>query len=517
MDDFFLLVWREAARRIEIEGSIDRIAQLIAPRLPADTLILRRVDVSHARLEAVTAASCVGGAVPALGRTQCSADEFNELLVWCRGARTLHARRAQGALARILQPQDVSAEWIAGPLARDGEPVGVLLIVAQPGRAFTSHDEALVSGLLEPLAMALANSEHFHNLARAQEAMEADNRALLSRLDRDTVSGELVGADAGLRAVLERANLVAPTDAPVLILGETGTGKEVLARAIHARSQRSAGPVVRVNCGALPPGLIDSELFGHERGSFTGATNVRRGWFERADGGTLFLDEIGELPLDAQVRLLRILQDGTFERVGGHKSLRVDVRIVAATHRDLHEMVSAGTFREDLWYRISVFPISLPPLRDRVEDIPALASHFAWRAGKRLGGTPLSPTPADFALLASYPWPGNVRELASVIERAAILGDGHELKIAAALGGDTARPPLGRGITVRGVPLQRVTTLDDVVARHIEMALAATNGRIEGPYGAALQLGINPHTLRAKMRKLGIEWKRFREKRAAVP
>ena len=195
----------------------------------------------------------------------------------------------------------------------------------------------------------------------------------------------IVGADAGLREVMERIDQVAPTDVPVLILGETGSGKEVLARAIHQRSRRGAGPVVRVNCGALPPGLIDSELFGHERGSFTGATSVRKGWFERADGGTLFLDEVAELPLDAQVRLLRILQDGTFERVGGHKSLKVDVRIVAATHRDLRAMVSQGTFREDLWYRISVFPVDLPPLRERIEDIPPLAAHFASRAGKRLG------------------------------------------------------------------------------------------------------------------------------------
>jgi transcriptional regulator with GAF, ATPase, and Fis domain len=295
-----------------------------------------------------------------------------------------------------------------------------------------------------------------------------------------------------------------------LIVGETGTGKEVLARTIHSKSQRASGPIVRVNCGAIPQGLIDSELFGHERGSFTGAINVRRGWFERADGGTLFLDEIGELPLDAQVRLLRILQDGTFERVGGHKSLVVDVRIVAATHRNLQEMAGARAFREDLWYRISVFPIHLPPLRDRTEDIPMLAAHFAWRAGRRLGGNPLSPSPADIELLAAYQWPGNVRELASVIERAAILGNGRELKVAAALGTPVSSPPpVERDIAIPSSPSAAVS-LDAHMIQHIEGALALTGGRIEGPYGAARRLNINPHTLRARMRKLGIDWKRFR-------
>src|SRR6185503_13651328 len=242
---------------------------------------------------------------------------------------------------------------------------------------FEPRHHPMVEAILEPVSVALANNFRHHELARLREAVEAENRALLSRLDRDAVSDTIVGSDAGLKSVMERIDQVAPTDAPVLILGETGSGKEVLARAIHSRSKRADGPVVRVNCGALPPGLIDSELFGHERGSFTGAMNVRKGWFERADGGTLFLDEIGELPLDAQVRLLRVLQDGVFERVGGSRALKVDVRVIAATHRDLAQMVRTGTFREDLWYRLGVFPIRLPPLRERIEDIPALASHFA--------------------------------------------------------------------------------------------------------------------------------------------
>jgi hydrogenase-4 transcriptional activator len=313
--------------------------------------------------------------------------------------------------------------------------------------------------------------------------------------------------------VMHRVEQVAATDAPVLIIGETGSGKEVVARAVHVRSRRAAAPIVRVNCGAIPIGLVDSELFGHERGSFTGAIATRQGWFERADGGTLFLDEIAELPLEAQVRLLRILQDGTFERVGGQKTLRVDVRIVAATHRNLAQMVAEGSFREDLWYRIGIFPIALPPLRERPEDVPLLAAHFARRAGVRLAGAPLMPSAADTEMLLSYSWPGNVRELAAVIERAAILGRGHRLEIAGALGlgaGRVERPPATA--PPAGDPLPE-GTLDAAMRRHVESALQASAGRIEGPHGAARRLGVNPHTLRGRMRRLGITWKTYRRPR----
>jgi len=318
----------------------------------------------------------------------------------------------------------------------------------------------------------------------------------------------IVGADAGLAPVMERVGLVAALDVPVLVLGETGSGKEVIARAIHARSQRAAGPFLRVNCGAIPPGLIDSELFGHERGSFTGALAERRGWFERADHGTLFLDEIGELPPEAQVRLLRVLQDHTLERVGGHRTVSVDVRIVAATHRDLRGLIAQGRFREDLWYRIAVFPIDLPPLRDRAEDLPALANHFALRAASRFGMPPRIPSPEDLDLLVAYPWPGNVRELIAVIERAVILGNGARLEVAKALGAAPSAPAEARAAAVSAD--EAFATLDQAVARHIETALARTRGRIEGRGGAAALLGVNPHTLRARMRKLGLDWQRFR-------
>jgi hydrogenase-4 transcriptional activator len=314
----------------------------------------------------------------------------------------------------------------------------------------------------------------------------------------------IVGADAGLADVMRQVEQVAPTPAPVLILGETGSGKEVVARAIHDRSTHQNGPILRVNCGAIPSELVDSELFGHERGSFTGASAQRLGWFERADGGTLFLDEIGELPLAAQVRLLRVLQDGVFERVGGSGSVRVDVRIVTATHRDLGAMVRTGQFRQDLWYRINVFAIRLPPLRERIGDIAALADHFATRAAQRFGAPlPLEISRSDLALLEQYDWPGNVRELAAVMERAAILGGGKRLDIARALG-------LRSDSTLSTTPIASNTngsafpTLDDAVRTHITQALERCAGRIDGPRGAARLLAIHPNTLRSRMEKLGM-------------
>jgi transcriptional regulator with GAF, ATPase, and Fis domain len=268
---------------------------------------------------------------------------------------------------------------------------------------------------------------------------------------------------------------------------------------------------MRVNCGAIAPELVDSELFGHERGSFTGAVNERKGWFERADGGTLFLDEVAELSLGAQVRLLRILQDGSFEKVGGHRPQSVDVRIVAATHRDLGELVRERRFREDLYYRINVFPIRLPPLRERRQDIAALAGHFAKRAGLRLGASPLMLAPADVEMLLAYDWPGNVRELAAVVERAAILGNGKWLDLRRALGTAPAADPTPRvGPPPVPSPDAPFATLDQAMSMHLEAALTKTGGQVEGAGGAAKLLGINPHTLRARMRKLGVDWKRFR-------
>ena len=323
----------------------------------------------------------------------------------------------------------------------------------------------------------------------------------------------IIGETAGLAGVMNRVRIVAASDAPVLLLGETGSGKEVIARAVHERSRGAAGPFWRVNCGALPPELIDAELFGHERGAFTGATGTRRGWFELAHQGTLFLDEVGELPPAAQVRLLRVVQDGELVRLGAEKPIAVDVRIVAATHRDLPAMVAAREFREDLYYRLAVFPIVIPPLRDRPEDVRPLAEYFAARAANRFGLRRVAVDDVDVARLTAYPWPGNVRELAAVLDRAVLLGEGRALAVRAALGGEprparaTASPPTAVVAPPTG---DAIAPLDDVVRAHLHHALTVCHGRIDGPFGAARQLGVNPHTLRARMRKLGLDWRSYR-------
>ncbi len=323
----------------------------------------------------------------------------------------------------------------------------------------------------------------------------------------------VIGSTAGLAETIARAIQVAPTDASVLLEGETGSGKELLARLIHAKSQRARAPMIRVNCGAIPPELVDSELFGHERGSFTGATATRLGWFERADGGTLFLDEVAELPLAAQVRLLRVLQEGTFTRVGGAKTLHVSVRVITATHRDLRAMCSAGTFRQDLWYRVGVFTVRIPPLRERPDDLEPLVRHFARASGIRLTGVPIVPSAEEIDALRPYTWPGNVRELAAVVERAAILGGGRRLEIHSALGDPTpmvAAQSSASAKTETPASSDAFPTLDDAIRAHVIRALGLARGRVEGRGGAADLLGINPHTLRGKMRRLKLEWSRYR-------
>lgn len=501
--------WREASASRPLGETAERIAQRVASELPLRALVIRRLEPERQRLDTV-AIGLVGSARPLrVPRTELSAGQLEALVAW--GRRGSPPEPGKEELEALVVAVGSAGERLVEPLLSEDRVIGFAVALASVGPFRNAHAE-LWRQLREPLAAALRADLQRSELIRYREALEADKQALLTRLGRQEITEAIIGAQGGLRDVVDRVEQVAATDVPVLLLGETGTGKEVIAREIHRRSARAAGPVVRVNCGAIPPGLIDSELFGHERGSFTGAIADRAGWFERADGGTLFLDEVGELPPDAQVRLLRVLQDGTFERVGGRRTHTVDVRIVAATHRDLHAMVREGTFREDLWYRISVFPIPLPPLRERPGDIPALAEHFAQRAGKRLGGSGLVPTPQDLELLLQYNWPGNVRELAAVIERAAILGGGHRLEIAAALGvsGRTSTPAGDRSEPIAEAATRRFATLDEAVRRHIETVLAETRGRIEGPSGAAAILGVNPHTLRSRMRKLGIDWNRFR-------
>ena len=308
---------------------------------------------------------------------------------------------------------------------------------------------------------------------------------------------EIIGSSQGLRQTLERVEAVAPTESTVLILGETGTGKELIARAIHDRSRRRERPLVKVNCTALSSGLVESELFGHEKGAFTGALQRKPGRFELADGGTLFLDEIGDVEPEVQVKLLRALQEGEIERVGGTETIHVDVRVVAATNRDLARAIESREFRSDLYYRLNVFPIEVPPLRERRGDIPLLARYFVDRAAARMGKRITSIGQRSMSRLTAYHWPGNIRELASVVERAVIMACGPELEIDI----ETVSEPDEAPAATSGAGLG---TLAEAERDHITAALRACGDAIEGPHGAANLLGLKPSTLRSRMNKLRI-------------
>jgi PAS domain S-box-containing protein len=329
-------------------------------------------------------------------------------------------------------------------------------------------------------------------LEQLKNQLEAENIYLQQELQLDQNFGEIVGQSDPIKYVLSKIAQVASTDATVLISGETGTGKELVARAIHGLGARKDRPLIKVNCAALSANLIESELFGHEKGAFTGAAARKLGRFELADRGTIFLDEIGELPLELQVKLLRVLQEGEFERVGGSRTITADVRIIAATNRNLKLEVDKGTFREDLWYRLNVFPITVPPLRQRKEDIPHLVDHLATKFAKRLGKTITSVSPRSLQRLQAHSWPGNVRELANVIERAAIHTQGSVLHLADSLEQAKEESPA-------------TMSLEELEREYIIRTLENTGWRVEGTYGAAKILGLNASTLRARMNKFGIQ------------
>jgi len=371
------------------------------------------------------------------------------------------------------------------------------LVLTKEGKnVYQQHHIDLLLSVMEPFSIAMSNAIRYLELLQLKEGLIDENQTMKTDLERG--SGDMiVGADFGLRRVMEMARTVARTSSPVLLLGETGTGKEVIAKNIHQTSPRRDGPFVRVQCGAMPESLLDSELFGHEKGAFTGAVAIKKGRFERANNGTIFLDEIGELSLEAQVKLLRVLQEKEYERVGGQQTLKVDVRVIAATHRNLLEMVHAGKFREDLWFRLNVFPIELPPLRQRKEDILLLVQYFMVRKARELN-LPVSQSlaPGTLDRLLKYEWPGNVRELQNVVERGLIICNGQPMEIPASY-----FP--GKAVT-NSSPETPMDTLDNIVKAHLRQVLAATGGRIEGPSGAAEILAVNPSTLRGKLRKYKI-------------
>jgi transcriptional regulator with GAF, ATPase, and Fis domain len=387
-------------------------------------------------------------------------------------------------------------------LVSGSQPLGGVALLAEGTEGYTEEHARLFSLLKEPFTIALSNTVEHLEVVKLKDILTDDNRFLHGELRR--LSGdEIIGANFGLKNSLEQVRQVAQLNSPVLLLGETGVGKDVIANAIHYSSPQADGPFIKVNCGAIPETLIDSELFGHEKGAFTGALTQKRGRFERANNGTIFLDEIGELPLQAQVRLLRVLQEKEIERVGGTKTITLDIRIIAATSRNLENMVREHQFREDLWFRLNVFPISIPPLRDRKSDIPALLQHFINLKTKELKLSAIpNLSPSAITPLMEYDWPGNVRELQNLVERALILNPDGPISFQNLI---INRPPIIPDVSQQ---IDRPAKLDEVINQHIRNALAFTNGIVHGSRGAAELLGINPSTLRYRMNKLGIDYGR---------
>jgi transcriptional regulator with GAF, ATPase, and Fis domain len=502
--DFF----REATLRIcgslEIEKALWHCFMYLKDYIPVEAAALLHYSHGAGTVTLYATAEGEGGefvnlqtAYPPELRAVIEADEYPEAYIANRAdehpivkpiLKAMGRGRSSVMLVRLIVERDL---------------VGTVCLWAEGWDRFSEEHLRLLSLLKKPFALALSNSRRYRELIELKDLLADDSRYFQDQL-RWMSGEEIIGAEFGLKNVMDSVRQVAPLTSPVILLGETGTGKEVVARAIHNLSGRNEGHFIKVNCGAIPETLMDSELFGHEKGAFTGALSQKRGRFERANGGTIFLDEIGELPFEAQVRLLRVLQEKEIERVGGTEAIKVDIRVIAATHRDLEAMLAEGRFREDLYFRLQVFPITIPPLRERIGDIPALLQHFMLRKSRQMKLVSI-PTLAPGALdrLMAYHWPGNVRELENAVERALIQSQEEPLTFPD-LQPSGPRHTDGSLIPSEGESLN----LDLAMARHIRKVLEMAGGKVEGERGAAKLLGVNPGTLRHRMRKLGVTFGR---------
>jgi transcriptional regulator with GAF, ATPase, and Fis domain len=511
-NEFFRLATLCICGNLEIEKAMSDCIGAIRDVLPVDRMFLQVYEPDLGAMRTMASATAEKG------------EKLDLLTALPKEAREQVRRRLSGPKGDVVVIDSSDRNPVAREMLRfhgiedwsviritltteGGRLGGVVLTAAGPDRYSKEHAH-LLSLLTEPFAIALSNTLRHREVKMLRDRLADDNRYLRRELFK--ISGdEIVGADFGLKPVMRMVRQVAPTESPVLLTGETGVGKDVVANAIHFASPRREGAFIAVNCGAIPESLLDSELFGHEKGAFTGALARKRGRFERAHQGTIFLDEIGEMPLNAQVRLLRVLQNREIERIGGTERIPVDIRVMAASNQELEPLVRSGRFREDLWFRLNVFPIAIPSLRERTGDIPALVQHFLERKTRelKLEETPeLAPGAIDELL--SYAWPGNVRELENLVERAMILYRDEPLRFDLGTQGEQPCEPVA---TVDGE--EPLLALDTVVARQIRRALEMTGGKIHGPGGAGEVLGVNPNTLRYKMRKLGIpHGKNFKNK-----
>jgi formate hydrogenlyase transcriptional activator len=444
-------------------------------------------------------------------------EEFSSAGTACRWAQEQRQRyiaasreelRERFPMTNLVMEREGMESLCALPLLREERSFGALFFMSTRRGAYREIPAALLERVVSAVAVAVDNCFAYERLAELRDKLAAENAYLQDEIRQSRDSGGIVGRSPALEKVMALVDTVAPSAATVLIQGETGTGKELIARALHDRSPRHSHPLVKVNCAAISAGLVESELFGHVRGAFTGATSSRVGRFEVASGGTIFLDEVGELPLETQVKLLRVLQEREIEPVGSNQSRKVDVRVIAATNRDLEREVEAGRFRKDLFFRLNVVPIAVPPLRERVGDIELLALYLADRLGRELGKRVDGISPAALARLCAYDWPGNVRELSNVVERAVVLSHGPLLEIDAEMLPTAPRPPASSAPASAATPSATLRSESETLAaaqrRHVLAVLEETGGRIEGEQGAAARLGINPSTLRSRMKKFGI-------------
>jgi formate hydrogenlyase transcriptional activator len=521
-EKYRLLLEVSAAANAQLDfiGVLEATIEVLRPIVPVDTAGVITVEGEMARAHAIhvvgfvrkSGESFVDAAARGfnveLGKVPTSFPIAGSALAWIAEHRRAYAANDLQAERRFPEEERLIAvgvrAYVRAPLFVRERLIGAIILCRFTPTPFTPEEVSIIEDVARPVATAVANSIAYQEIRRLRDQLHAENLVLRQEIEHESMLEEIVGSSAALRTVLARVEKVAPTDSTVLITGETGTGKELVARAIHRHSARAARAFIKVNCAAIPAPLLASELFGHEKGAFTGAVQQRIGRFELANGGSILLDEVGELPAETQVALLRVIQEREFERVGGTRTLRTDVRLIAATNRDLHAAVASGAFRRDLLYRLNVFPIEVPPLRERKEDVAKLVEYFAARYGARLGKKLRNVDPGTMSRLIAYPWPGNVRELRNVLERAAILSEDGVLRIEE---GDLA----SRSAESPPVPAAAgsLRSLRDHEKRIIESVLAESRGRISGPGGAAARLGMPATTLESKIKSHGIDKRRF--------